>query len=181
MRGGNMGTLGFDFYGNGQWFNDVFTFTTTTPSSAGWYNESLDIIALEPGMAGCDDCQIRIKATVGNGYQSDIAIDNFRITDSSSKTAFDDTNNLETLENSMVDFGLYPNPATDLINMEFEDIEQISQIMITNVLGQNTEIPFNSTNGNVVKMDISQLNPGYYVVSVLENSGNVVSKKLIVN
>jgi len=67
-------------------------------------------------------------------------------------------------------FDLYPNPANNVINLNFEDISQIESIELSNAVGQVLRSYVgNSTN----QIDVSDLTKGMYVVSMYTDSGKI--------
>jgi len=71
------------------------------------------------------------------------------------------------------DFNLYPNPATDILNISLGDNLHLQKVIIYNNLGQVVK----RTNDKVFNID--NLSPGVYFVEVTTNQGKAV-KKLIV-
>ena len=178
MMGNNMGTLTIDFYGNGQWFNDVAVISNqTTGGQSQWGSFGGSIFLMEPGMVGCDDCQIRLRAETGNGWSSDIAIDGFDVFESGGRIDNSADNGLETV---VSDFNVFPNPAKDQITLQFEDVEQIEGVYVTNMLGQRTILDTNSSSTNGLRFDVSNLNSGYYIITVAYNFGKIKSQKLLI-
>lgn len=76
-------------------------------------------------------------------------------------------------------FGIsvYPNPGVGTIYVEVED-EFISEIKIYNTLGQRVQTLSPKTHSN--KIEINNLESGYYIIDVLAESGKHVAQKLIV-
>ena len=71
-------------------------------------------------------------------------------------------------------FKLYPNPASNVINIEATaDVQNIS---VYNLLGQ--EVMNRQTSGTSVSLDVSSLNAGVYVIKTMID-GNVSSTKFI--
>lgn len=179
MRGAHMGSLSIDFYGNGQWFNDVMVLSSTTATSGAWAAVGGSIYGLESGMTNCNDCKIRLRATVGSSYQSDIAVDQFEIFDGSTMARLGSNDNDQSAL-ILADFTLFPNPATNNVNLSFEDVEQMEQVIVSNIMGQTVSVGYTTSNAKDINLDISNLDPGYYFVTVLYNFGKTKSKKLIV-
>ncbi len=178
MRGAHMGSLSLDFYGNGQWFNDVMVLTSTTPTNGDWEGIGGSIYDLEPGMLNCNDCKIRLKATVGTSYQSDICVDKFELFDSSTNRLA--SNNIDQVIADLADFTLFPNPATANVNLNFEEMDQVEEVLVSNLVGQSLSVDYDSSNDKMISLDISNLKPGYYMVTVVYNFGKSKTKKLIV-
>jgi Secretion system C-terminal sorting domain len=69
-------------------------------------------------------------------------------------------NNLSTESFSASNISMYPNPATNLLNIEaLNDIEKVS---VYNILGQ--EVISKNVNNKVVNLDISSINKGIYII-----------------
>lgn len=173
MEGGNMGTLVVDFYGNGQWFNDVLTYSNLTSD---WDGHFANIYSHEPGMQGCSDCRIRFRATTGPGYQSDIAIDKIRIHDFTGKT--DETSTIEQLDSEKANFSVFPNPANDLISLTFEGMKKIESIAITDITGKSHPLNSNVNIDEQLWLDVSNYTSGLYFITIIHDNGQLLSKKL---
>lgn len=70
---------------------------------------------------------------------------------------------------------LYPNPASDVLNIS---IENASELEIINASGQTVENIFIKDNNTSI--DISHLKSGIYFVKVIDKAGNVGTQKLII-
>ncbi|MEM7086414.1 MAG: T9SS type A sorting domain-containing protein [Bacteroidota bacterium] len=84
-------------------------------------------------------------------------------------------------ENNTLDFFLYPNPASDKINIQ--SATTIAQVDIYNSLGQLILSRSNLTDKDGVgnKIDISNIGQGLYYVNIVDENGNGGTKKVIVN
>lgn len=69
---------------------------------------------------------------------------------------------------------LYPNPATNILNIE--SVSNIQNLAVYNVLGQ--EVINREINSSSVNLDVSALNTGVYVIKTMID-GNVSSTKFI--
>ncbi len=81
-----------------------------------------------------------------------------------------------------VDMGVYPNPANNLINIDLDLRTDASyEVVISNMLGQSvvTENVDLNAGGNVVTLDVNNLNAGIYLVSV-RSGQNAVSTKVVI-
>ncbi|MDR2868632.1 MAG: T9SS type A sorting domain-containing protein, partial [Bacteroidales bacterium] len=91
-------------------------------------------------------------------------------------------NNYGIPTNSLSSLNVYPNPASDKLNIVIDSKEAGRAIVsMTNLLGQTVySKTSNFVNGtNVVNIDVSNMTPGFYVVNVNTNSGKI-SQKVIV-
>ena len=70
----------------------------------------------------------------------------------------------------------FPNPVREILNLEFS--ENISSIKIYNIIGQ--QVVNSNPNANNVKLDLSNLNSGTYIVKIIsgENSRTIKISKL---
>lgn len=76
-------------------------------------------------------------------------------------------------------FSVFPNPVRDLLFVNHSLIEPVREINITNSLGQNETVEFNSLNsGEYLQVDISHFSSGVYYVQ-MRTEKNVVSKKIV--
>ena len=81
---------------------------------------------------------------------------------------------LSTNEFEISSIKLYPNPATNLLNIESEI--SIEKVTVYNILGQ--EVISKSPNAELVTLDVSSLQVGVYIVKTSIN-GNVSSTRFI--
>ena len=82
-----------------------------------------------------------------------------------------------------VKFDLYPNPATDFVNVRMNSMETgQAEIMITNTMGQTLyRQPFRLTMGpNTVTLPLDNIGAGIYFVSIVQQNKGVSSQRLIV-
>lgn len=73
---------------------------------------------------------------------------------------------------------VYPNPATDLIAISAEDQGTYS-IKISNLIGQ--VLKYTTLTENIVTVDTKDLPRGIYVVTITDNQGISVTKKVVLN
>jgi len=73
-------------------------------------------------------------------------------------------------ENAAQTFGLYPNPATEVLNVKANDVKNIE---IVNMLGQAV------ITTNVQTINVSDLTNGVYFVRVNYNNGTVSTQKFV--
>jgi len=75
---------------------------------------------------------------------------------------------------------IYPNPATDLINVEFNDNLIPTSIVITNLLGfEMKSINFNNITGNEIEFDTRDLTEGIYFCRLQEGNQIEVRKFVV--
>jgi len=79
-------------------------------------------------------------------------------------------------ENELCSISIYPNPATNLVNIESEDI--INSIQIINYTGQL--IYTQHTSGNTVQVNTNDFPSGVYFVNINTSEG-ITTQKLLIN
>ncbi len=176
MKGSHMGDLTLDLYGNGQWYNDRNTFSGHIYND--WSRYEYNLI-LTPGVLGADDFKIRLRAKTGYSYQSDIAIDKVEVYDAAGKTVSQNDFS-ENLEADLSDFTVFPNPANEFVNLSFEKMDQIENVTLTDFTGKQILSNFQRSNENSMRLNTSNINAGFYIVTVTYDSGKTKSKKLFV-
>ena len=72
-------------------------------------------------------------------------------------------------------FTLYPNPFSDYIQIENQSVNGV--VKIYNTLGQ--EISNYPIDNQSLKINTSFLSPGVYILSIQDDSGNILNKKMI--
>jgi hypothetical protein len=77
------------------------------------------------------------------------------------------------LEHSTVDFSIHPNPASSVVNLEFEDRGEPFNIRCTNAFGKIV------LEGVQKQIDIRNLAPGLYIIQ-LEVGDAIGHKRLII-
>lgn len=80
-------------------------------------------------------------------------------------------------ENPESNFNMYPNPASDFLNIEPTTINTEYQVNITNSLGQIVKTE--KMNGAKLSFSVEDLQKGIYTVSVESNKNKTVSKLVI--
>jgi len=81
---------------------------------------------------------------------------------------------LSTSDFKLESFVMYPNPTSDIINIELSQGSQLEKVSIYNILGQVLQVQ--TTN----KVDLSKLSTGNYYVEVITNNGKA-TKQIIVD
>jgi hypothetical protein len=88
---------------------------------------------------------------------------------------------LSVNENEMIDVMLFPNPATDFVEFNYDfSSENITAVEVSNILGQKFEVTMseNTSVGNV-HLDVKNLAVGLYILSVRMNNGKTLEGKFI--
>ncbi len=74
---------------------------------------------------------------------------------------------------------VYPNPSQDKIHIENKSEVNITNIIITNLLGKEVK-KLAIKNSSKQTIDISELNKGIYFVNFMDNNRHVTSEKIII-
>ncbi len=83
-------------------------------------------------------------------------------------------------ENNKTTFNLYPNPATETVQIQLKQQEEV-EVIVTDVLGREVyrEIP-RSTRNDTMQFDVSGWPNGIYLVSVINQKGIRSTQRLVV-
>lgn len=75
----------------------------------------------------------------------------------------------------------YPNPASEKLNVEFEDelIKENSNLVILNVMGQVIYSLSINLNTHLITIDLSKFNSGFYTLQVTSEKGYLITQKFI--
>ncbi|MGJ8591148.1 MAG: T9SS type A sorting domain-containing protein [Aquaticitalea sp.] len=79
-------------------------------------------------------------------------------------------------ENVLTSISIFPNPATNVINIELPSNVEISEATIYSLTGQKL-LEFSNTN----KIDISNLSSGMYLLRMKDTENNSITKQIIKN
>ena len=80
-----------------------------------------------------------------------------------------------------VNVAIYPNPASNLVNIDFENLDEVESIIILDQLGRNVwskEVRYGEK-----KMSISEISnfiPGQYLIGIILNGKKPVFRKLLI-
>jgi hypothetical protein len=94
-----------------------------------------------------------------------------------------ETTELETIETEItqdatpLEVRIYPNPVSQVMNLEINDVSEVTQISLYSQSGQklrNIEIKERS------RTDVSDLNGGMYIIRILRNDGRTDTEKVII-
>lgn len=97
--------------------------------------------------------QARVKVKGHNNVFYDVSNKNFNIT--LGTTSIDNTHRLT--------FNIYPNPTSNILNIQFDNLQDVDQLSIINTLGQEIF----TLKGNIPNaIDISQIPAGNYLIKI---------------
>ena len=81
------------------------------------------------------------------------------------------------LENSLSELNIYPNPATDMLNISIPGFTK-GTLYITDMLGRR--LVSKHIAGELVKEDVSRLNKGMYLVTITLINGTSIRKQVLI-
>jgi subtilisin family serine protease len=156
MFGSGMGSLHVDALVNGQWQMDITTVVSGNQGNS-WHTATVPLIAYAQ-----QTISLRIRGVTGTNEESDIAIDDIRVSEPLSVTE----NNLNHLQ-------LLPNPSKGIFYLQMPD-GTAAGLRVTDLTGRVV------LEGGVSKpttiLDLQNQPSGVYIVTVKNNSGVVVRK-----
>jgi hypothetical protein len=75
---------------------------------------------------------------------------------------------------------VYPNPTNDKVTIQsYEELPDPSRVLLYDMLGRKTQVPFTRMGGKSYVLNVSSLNAGYYILHYFTKSGNIYHAKLI--
>jgi hypothetical protein len=152
--------------------NDIVVVSNTYYKSITGDNTAVDAAALKLDTANWVICDVTgATATVGAIVGGALDLTNFVYVDS---IVFDNIVPLATADfgNTNNTISLYPNPAKEVLNISSSN--NITKIEVYDMQGRNVVSNNNSTNVN-----IAAIGKGAYIVKVVQENGNIVSKQFI--
>lgn len=157
MYGATMGTLRVDVRNvtAGTPFDlNLFTISgqQQTSGAAPWTEVEIDLAAY----AG-DEIQVRFRGERGTSFESDMAIDNFILGEST----------LSTIDVTERGFSFFPNPVKDVLNID--SFEVVNDVTVINMLGQI--VVQAQPNVAQAQINLSNLSAGTYLVRVSTDEG----------
>ena len=138
-------------------------------------NECVKFVIYDEGNDGLNN-------GAGEGYYKISDAQNNVIVQSNGKFGAEASHNISTKEGyasveemTNETYKVYPNPVKDVLTIEGQDIEQVN---VFNTMGQLVKTV--KCNDNIVNINVSDLQNGMYIVNVIDNNGEVSSKKVSV-
>ena len=138
-------------------------------------NECVKFVVYDEGNDGLNN-------GAGEGYYKISDAQNNVIVQSNGKFGAEASHNISTKEGyasveemTNETYKVYPNPVKDVLTIEGQDIEQVN---VFNTMGQLVKTV--KCNDNIVNINVSDLQNGMYIVNVIDNNGEVSSKKVSV-
>ncbi len=74
---------------------------------------------------------------------------------------------------------LFPNPANNILNIEFRSIQENTSVQIIDMIGQ-VVFDMSEIDNNKISLDISTLSNGIYFVQAIGNNERLATKKLVI-
>ena len=137
------------------------------------------------------DCvKFVIKDAVGNGICCSFGEGYYQIKDSKGNIVVDGDGDFGSEASALLSIGdgeaveeietvesynIFPNPVKDVLTVKGENMKQV---VICNALGQVVESI--STNDSEVRVDVSALQNGMYIINVIDNNGEMTTSKVSV-
>ena len=140
------------------------------PSSADeWTTDTIDIAEY----ANTDEVIFKFSGL--SAFEGALYIDNIRI------SSFDITGTIETTSTDH-NFKIYPNPATDIINVSFDNLETSSfTVSIFNLSGQKLNtINSHSNIEQSLQIDVSNLSKGLYYLKLISEKSSITTKPFLI-
>jgi len=93
-------------------------------------------------------------------------------------TLFFSSGEMSIIENDLnsLSLNVYPNPATDVLNIKSNNDEKILEVQLINSLGQT--VAKKIVNGKQITLNVQSLKSGFYLVQMKTSEG-IVNKKII--
>ncbi len=74
---------------------------------------------------------------------------------------------------------IYPVPAEDVVHIEWDKKVSIASLIVYNTTGKHYSLPYRFS-GNKMDIDCSQLTSGNYIISMIEENGNSITKQVLI-
>ena len=75
---------------------------------------------------------------------------------------------------------VFPNPAKDFIQINLGDVQQVNQIIVTDLLGKTVQnLRGNSIQGKIIRLETSNFNSGLYLIQINTEAGTATRKIVI--
>ena len=166
MYGNGMGSLHVDAYVDGEWQKDIVTEVNGDQGNT-WFKKEVDLSAY----AG-KTIYLRLRGLTGINQRSDMALDDFRMIDS--------TNGSSGIVDVNGHFNLYPNPAQKQVVVSTTSGKtRLAAITLYNTIGdkvlQQKELKATST----YTLDLSSLASGMYWIFIQDQHGKQYKTKLV--
>lgn len=165
-RNGSNGLVGSTPYLPGQWYPvKIVVNTTVTPSTITYYFDGVEVSTGELAATAISTLPIDKIGFLYDNYGSGFNVDNVVVTNITAGTNDFVKNN----------FKVFPNPATDVLNLTAMTTASINNVSITDVNGRT--VKQQNLNGvSAAQINVSDLTAGVYFVSVDSAQGKGTMK-----
>jgi len=171
--------LGFNTTGFGLWVHNLGKILHSGPFC---YNAQPPVLTFSTtGGSGCQVATLNFTATGGETWiligptvsDQEITLDNFSLKEQCLSTGLDYGNG-----NSSEAFQILPNPSNGIFTIaNSNNLKRHFEVAVYNVLGQKMYQSENVT--TPLNLDFTNQAKGMYLIQILDNTGRVVNKKLI--
>lgn len=121
---------------------------------------------------GSLDVTIDNYTWVKAGFHQELAMVQTMTSDvSSGSSAYYASNTLSLDNNEFSSLKLYPNPARDIVSLQYE--QGIDRVEVRDLNGRLTAVEFNATNNSI---DVSRLSTGVYYATIYSTNSSTVKK-----
>ncbi len=98
-------------------------------------------------------------------------------TDTVTFVVFEWNTNISSISGNQNDVTIYPNPAKDILNVQYDKNAGIRNISIHNLVGKQVASFRVNGSGNSVKLDINNIPSGVYFLRLKDNTGRVTATR----
>jgi PKD repeat protein len=92
------------------------------------------------------------------------------------------TTGLNNFENNKPEISIYPNPTTDVLNIESNMSLAKSKILVTDLLGKEIEnMNYNLSTLNLLQINTSNFSKGIYLVNIVNENNISSTHKIVIN
>lgn len=164
MYGADMGELHVDVLSGGKWTNDVMT-TLSGNKGNSWFQSIVNLNAFTGKVIN-----LRIRGITGNGFASDMAVDDISVT---GIVGVPDENDITG--NVLI----YPNPGKDIFNISLLELNEPAAIKLIDIEGRIIYTgTITNTTGNTATIDLSSYSDAIYFLNITAG-GKSCNKKII--
>jgi len=87
--------------------------------------------------------------------------------------------NVENIESSSDDFGIYPNPFNDILTIDNKNSEKINLVEIIEATGKVVWSESFQTRNNTLNVNLNAIDQGYYMLRMILDDNRVVTSEII--
>lgn len=155
MYGSNMGTFNVDVFDGNRWHYQVVSELSGSQGAA-WSELKIDLQPYAGKMV-----MIRFRGKIGDGFRSDMAIDDFAVYDRSG---------IGLEERQLTYYRVYPNPSNGQFTLERPaDKATVAQWRITDLRGATVQE--GKFSGKSIRIDLQEQAKGMYLLQVEDREG----------